>query len=169
MKQKHAFLIAALVILTAAGGFAYLKNNSGLRSTARRAWKERALATIARKTADSGWLSGEIGRMRNSAARHELDSGPWLSKDIVLMKNGDWIVYANRCVKEDWRISDIFIGRGSDGKWYYSTYHFCVGMLALRTEEQPANLAHFAETYFLREFDGRSDECLRRTWPSLRP
>jgi hypothetical protein len=41
-------------------------------------------------------------------------------------------------------------------------------MLALRDEEQPDNLAQFIAAYFLREFDGRSDECLNLTWPPKR-
>ena len=82
------------------------------------------------------------------------------------MKNGDWIAYASRCSKEDWRIRDIFIGRATDGKWYYSTFHFCRGMLTLRVEDRPESLDKFITAYSLREFDGRSDECLKKTWPN---
>jgi hypothetical protein len=32
--------------------------------------------------------------------------------------------------------------------------------MVLNMEEQPANLNKFIQSYFLREFDGRSDECL---------
>ena len=57
--------------------------------------------------------------------------------------------------------------RGSDGKWYYSTYHFCVEMIVLRDMlDQPENLAKFRNECALREFDGHSDACLETTWPS---
>ena len=45
------------------------------------------------------------------------------------------------------------------------TYHFCIDMIVLRGDEQSEDLAGFAMTYFLRSFDGHSDECLRETWP----
>ena len=81
------------------------------------------------------------------------------------MRNGDWLAYANICQKEDSRIQDLFLGRGSDGRCYYSTYHFCKGMIGLKMEEQADDLVEFAKTYCLRQFDGHSDECLQKTWP----
>jgi hypothetical protein len=81
-------------------------------------------------------------------------------------RNGEWLAYTNVCRKEDRHIHDLFLARGSDGRWYYSTYHFCIGMIVLRMEEQqPEDLAGFAKTYFLRTFDGQSDDCLQKTWP----
>jgi len=86
-----------------------------------------------------------------------------------MMKNGEWIAYANICQKEDWRIHDIFIERASDGQWYYSTFQFCTGMIVLRmqgeAEGQPESVPKFVQEYYLRPFDGRSDECLGTTWP----
>jgi hypothetical protein len=84
------------------------------------------------------------------------------------MTNGEWMAYRNVCAKEEDRIADLVIGRGSDGKWYYSTFHFCIGMLNLRTMEQPESLPRFQTEYFLQEFDGHSDECLKKTWPPKR-
>jgi hypothetical protein len=82
------------------------------------------------------------------------------------MKNGDWILYRSICTKQDRRIHDIFIGRASDGKWYYSTYHFCIGLVTLMMMDQSENLPEFLKTYYLREFDGHSDKCLKKTWPT---
>ena len=86
------------------------------------------------------------------------------------MTNGEWIAYTNICRKQDFKIQDLFIGRASDGKWYYSTYHFCIDMVVLRMREdmlepRPGSVKQFADEYYLKEFDGRSDECLRKTWP----
>ena len=91
-----------------------------------------------------------------------------LTENLILATNGDWIVWASKCSKEDRRIHDIFVGRASDGKWYYSTFHFCNGKIVLMMEEQPANLGAFIQAYSLREFDGQSDECLGKTWPPER-
>jgi hypothetical protein len=82
------------------------------------------------------------------------------------MTNGDWVVYRNVCWKEPSRIPDLFLGRASDGKWYYSTFHFCVRMIVLKDMlGQPEGLVNFRTNCYLREFDGRSDECLKSTWP----
>ena len=83
----------------------------------------------------------------------------------MLVKNGDWIIYASRCHKQDPRVYDIFIGRASDGKWYYSSYHFCIGMFVLAFDGQPCDLPAFIKQYHLREFDGESDDALQKTWP----
>jgi len=93
------------------------------------------------------------------------DDASWLSERIIVTRKGEWLAYANSCQKQDGRIPDIFLARGSDGHWYYSTYHFCVGMVVLRMEDQPEDLAAFTKTYFLRTFDGQSDDCLQKTWP----
>lgn len=93
------------------------------------------------------------------------DSDRWLSERLIVMRNGDWLAYANICRKQDRHIYDLFLARGSDGQWYYSTYHFCIGMVVLRMEEQSDDLAGFAKMYYLRTFDGQSDECLQKTWP----
>ena len=94
----------------------------------------------------------------------------WLTDKLILMKSGEWLVYKSHCSKEEPHIvRDIFLAKGSDGKWYYSTFHFCVGMCVLRMEEtQPPNLSAFVHEYNLREFDGHSDESLRLTksWPA---
>jgi len=92
------------------------------------------------------------------------DDACWLTDQIILTRKGEWLAYANSCQKQDGGIADIFLARGSDGSWYYSTYHFCVGMVVLRMDEQPEDLATFAKTYFLQAFDGQSDDCLQRTW-----
>jgi hypothetical protein len=117
---------------------------------------------IERRVLDSNWLESELRKVRQQSGQDPLE---WISEYLIFAKNGDWIVYESRCVKEPGSIRDIFIGRASDGKWYYSTFHFCVRLLVLKSEEQPGSLNEFARAYFLRQFDGQSDDCLRQTWP----
>jgi len=137
---------------------------------ARRAWKEAALPEISRLANDPIWVSAEIRML----VHEKPDSGqvlaaPWLSEHMILMKNGEWLVYKSHCNKvPPHQVRDIFLARGSNGKWYYSTCHFCVGMcvLLMMQEVQPADIATFARLYHLREFDGVSDECLKETQTS---
>jgi hypothetical protein len=168
MKTKlAACVVAGLILLTAVSVFVARSQNP-LHAPARKEWKEQALPEIARRATDAAWVAAETASLKAKLAQDPSDDSTWFSDRLILMKNGEWISYASKCSKEDSRIHDIFVGRASDGKWYYSTYHFCVGMLELRVEEQPDDLTHFIRDFFLREFDGRSDECLNLTWPPKR-
>jgi hypothetical protein len=138
---------------------------------ARRHWKTDALPLIASWADDQTWRAQEIGILTNRAADKRVLEEGWLTDRMILMENGEWLVYKSHCSKEKPRlVKDIFLAKGSDGKWYYSTFHFCVRMVSLRMEQetQPPDLAMFVREYNLRQFDGRSDECLKETgtWPA---
>jgi hypothetical protein len=156
--------IASVLLLAVIGAVVFLRPPP-LQSNARRAWKRRSVADIAARVADPAWPSNELARLKPQSANEPTDDASWLSERIIVTRKGEWLAYANSCQKQDGRISDIFLARGSDGHWYYSTYHFCVGMIVLRMEEQPEDLAAFAKTYYLQPFDGQSDACLQKTWP----
>ena len=170
MKKKLAIVFATVAVLLAAGAFLLASADDRLHAKSRKEWKTNAIAEISRKVADTNWLAAEQGTLKGKAAKSPLNSECWLSGHLISMANGDWIVYSSKCSKEDRRIHDIFIGRASDGKWYYSTFHFCIGMLVLKMEpeQRPESLAKFVEAHFLRQFDGQSDDCLRKTWPPRR-
>ncbi len=172
LKKKILIIVcAALLLLAAVPLFlclrANIRANRRLRGKPRREWKDKAIADISLKSADSGWIESQLAELKSTPADAWPES-PWLSDNFLLMKNGEHIIYSSIYYKPemDRHIFDLFIGRGSDGKWYYTTYHFCVGMLWLRDRlGQPESLDDFIETCYLKEFDGRSDECLNRTWP----
>jgi hypothetical protein len=172
---KSAWVVGLLLVLvvTFVGWRAFQFSNSPrLRSESRRVWKDHAVRDIAERTRDVGWVQEERQALRVNASNSWTDSDTWMSPGLILMTNGDWIAYTNVCSKQDRRIHDLFIGRGSDNKWYYSTYHFCINMIDLRIGTEggvaPATLHEFAKQYYLREFDGRSDESLSKTWPPKR-
>lgn len=95
----------------------------------------------------------------------ELEGGKWWNEDFIRFYDGSWIAYRAQCHKVDPKVYDLFIGRGSDGTWYYSTHHFCIGMLALQDHDQMDNLQDFISEYSLESFDGSSDQALLSTWP----
>lgn len=156
-----------------AGGVAVAVLAKGDRTHAkpRREWKEQAIAKIERRLNDKQALDSAINDIEKTLATTRPAPGSWVGEDVLVMKNGDWIAYENICSKEDSRIHGLFIGRGSDGKWYYSTFHFCIGMTVLRHMEewQPDTLAQLADAYWLVPFDGRSDQCLNATWTGAEP
>jgi hypothetical protein len=166
MTKKFAIAGAAISLCAAAVGVAiFVGGPPRLDSKVRKEWKGKAIVEIAKQTSDTGPILKEVEAMKTKPSL-ESEWDRWVSEDLIVMTNGEWMAYRNICAKEEGRIPDLLIGRGSDGKWYYSTYHFCIGMIVLKTMmEQPESLAKFRTDCFLQEFDGRSDECLKRTWP----
>jgi hypothetical protein len=162
---KRFLIIAGVVSVLVAVTVIAIAVRYAPSSSARLAWKERAIGEISARVADPAWPSNELAHLKARGTNDPSDSDTWLSERLIVMQNGDWLAYANICQKEDSRIRDLFLGRGSDGRWYYSTYHFCIGMVVLRMEEQSDDLAAFSKTYYLRQFDGHSDECLQKTRP----
>ena len=166
MKKPFVIAIVSVLLLAVIGAVAFFRPPS-LRSGARRAWKERSITDISARVADPSWPTNEFARLKPQSTNDVSDEVSWLSEHIIVTRKGEWLAYANSCQKQDGRIPDIFVARGSDGRWYYSTYHFCVGMVVLRMDEQPEDLATFAKAYFLQTFDGQSDDCLQKTWPPI--
>ncbi|HEV2296242.1 MAG TPA: hypothetical protein VGR35_20525 [Tepidisphaeraceae bacterium] len=170
---KRRITILALAVCVVAGGVtvAVLAKGDRLHAKPRREWKEQAIAKIERRLNDRKTLESALDGIERTLATTRPAPGVWVGEDVLVMKNGDWIAYESICSKEDSRIHDLFIGRGSDGKWYYSTFHFCIGMTVLRHMEdwQPDSLAQFADAYLLVPFDGRSDESLKETWTGAEP
>jgi hypothetical protein len=168
--MKKLLLIGVFVLAVVAGsiGFWYTTALAGnkLDSKYRRVWKQKTLEEIAVRVANPDWPANEIARLQAGSASDRGVKESWLSDRMILMRDGEWLAYSAVCRKENRRIYDIFLARGSDGKWYYSTYHFCIDMVSLRGEEQPEDLNGFAREYYLSTFDGVSDECLRKTWPA---
>ena len=165
MTAKKLIVIAGVCALLIAIGVVVMRGRDPFRSSARRAWKENAIAEISSRVAERSWVDKELAELKKRGAGDSSDSGGWLSERFIVMRDGEWLAYANICQKEDGRIRGLFLGRGSDGRWYYSTYHFCKQMVVLRMEEQSTNLVGFAQAYYLRPFDGHSDDCLQKTWP----
>ncbi|QJE95472.1 hypothetical protein [Luteolibacter luteus] len=89
----------------------------------------------------------------------------WMNEKVIFCGDGSWLSYRSQCHKQDPKVHDLFITKASDGKWYYSTYHFCIGALVLEGDGQPGSLDEFRGKYALAEFDGESDAALGKTWP----
>lgn len=168
MNRRITILVLGLCVLVAGVLVALFVERDPLRTKQRRAWKDQAIQKIERRLGDRQALEAEMARIGQAVATGPAQDA-WIGDDLLVMKNGDWIACENICRKEDSRIHDLFVGRGSDGKWYYSTFHFCRGKVVLRMEVQPDSLAQFVDGYWLVPFDGRSDDCLKPTWTGTQP
>jgi hypothetical protein len=165
-----AVLLAIAIIVPAVSFASYkLSFHRRLHGKARREWKQAAVSDIVRKAANSAWLSNEIATLSvQTKDTNHMAEDSWFSGHLILTRSGEWMLYTNICTKSNARVHDLFIGLGSDGKWYYSSYHFCIEMVVLRMnpelEGQPENLRKFVWAYYLRTFDRRSGDCLQETW-----
>ena len=165
-KASHLVKVAVSLVLLVACVVSTSWYLSHRPQKARKHWKDDAIPAIARRAEDQNWRAQEIEVLTKRTTDQRVMAEGWLTDKMILMKSGEWLVYKSHCSKEQPHlVRDIFLAKGSDGKWYYSTFHFCVGMctLLMEQETQPANLAEFVHEYNLREFDGRSDECLKQT------
>src|SRR5258706_6449409 len=132
-KKRLIFLIA--LALVAAGAWLALRARNTFDpfyAQPRIDWKDHAITLIQQRAADPAWIATQTARLHARTATRPFAN--WIGDEILLMKNGDWIICQNICRKQAPHIEDLFIGLGSDGRWYYSTFHFCVNMNVLAGE-----------------------------------
>jgi hypothetical protein len=158
-----ALLVCAVLALPLLGWF-----HRWQTQRARKDWKEKAIPEISRLADDREWVDQEASKLAAAGTGHMegVIAEGWLTDRMIRMRTGEWLVYKSHCSKAPpHNVRDIFLAKGSDGKWYYTTCHFCVGMVALlmMQEVQPSDLASFVRLYNFAEFDGKSDECLKET------
>jgi hypothetical protein len=158
-------IIAIIVVLVGLGILAVWLPRRNAQA-ARKAWKEKAVLQIA-AWENGPAISNDVLMLRPVAPTHDNEVG-WVGTNVLLMTNGEHLVYAARHGRDNPLnpIHHLFLARGSDGRWLYSTYHFCNDMVGIFAEDPPGSLAEFQKTYFARQFDGKSDECLQKTWPA---
>jgi hypothetical protein len=100
-----------------------------------------------------------------SVGPDDRNNARWAGEHVLVMTNGDYIMFVSRHGRNNGFVDHLFLGHASDGRWLYSTYHFCNSMAAILGEHPPGSIDEFERRFSVREFDGKSDECLRRTWP----
>jgi hypothetical protein len=111
-----------------------------LTEEARTRYAHTAVARIKALDADKEILQKKI--KTEQAQRLETDG---IRQPYMVMENGEWMLYYQEAGKADFVVGDLFIGKGSDGRWYYSPSHFCVDMLCARMDGPLPNLKHFLE------------------------
>ncbi len=169
MPRKRLILFACLCFTAIGLGLGCQLKSDPLHSDARREWKQKSLTEISARLSNADWATNEISRLKSVKSDDPDDYENWLSKDLILLQSGEWLAFKNVCRKEEGKIHDLFLAKASDGQWYYSTYHFCKDMISLKMEFQPKDLASFTNYFCLQPFDGKSDECLKQTWPRRNP
>ena len=124
-------------------------------------WKTGAVARLASLSITNEKVSLELETLK--ASRAAAANQEWASDRILLMTNGEYVIYEYRHGRNDYFPPHLFLGHCSDGRWLYSSYHFCNGMAMVRFDDPPGSIDEFARRYSARTFDGKSDECLTIT------
>ena len=154
-------VVSVLLVLSIVLLFAY-------RHFDRISWRNHAIAEIVAFTDDKAKIISKLSKLESNLKPDESQNygeAWWCSDNLILMKSGEWLAYRSSCCHDSPLLSDRFIAKASNGKWYYSTYHFCKGMMGLLMDlqKQPKNLALFVKAFNLKEFDGSSNACLDYT------
>jgi hypothetical protein len=167
MKRTKILLLAALVVLGLLGfGLWYFgfKSNAAIAE-----WKRNAIAKIEARVADQAWLESERKKLAAEASSTDQSPGAsWVGDELLTTQNGDWMICQSIATKEN-KLGihqDLFIALGSDHRWYYSSFHFCISKISIMIDPQVENLADLVEAYWMVPFDGKSDDCLKPTWHS---
>src|SRR5207253_303219 len=105
----------------------------------RTTWKSAALGQLAGLSITNERISAQIKALKASTI-HE-GYRDWVGDDVLLMTNGDFLIYAFRHGFNNGFVDHLFLAHTSDGRWLYSTYHFCNRMGALVAEDPPGSIA----------------------------
>jgi hypothetical protein len=162
---KRPLLLAVALITLSAAYFALRLRPTPdlLHAPARIQWKDHAISLIQQRAADRPWIAAQTAQLQARTATRPYAN--WIGDELLLMKNGDWIIYQSLSEKSPPHVPDLFIGLGSDGRWYYSSFRFGPDNANLRGEgTQPDSLLQFADGYSLRPFTPPSHDCLQSTW-----
>ena len=125
-------------------------------------WKRTAIPALEAFCDDTNSIAQEIELI--TAVGNIRTHSEWYSTRLLHFRNDEWAAYVNRSIRQNWRFPDIVITKGSDGRWFYTTLHFCPDMIELIGTPQPASLSAFRERYLFREFSGNPEEQLPPTW-----
>jgi hypothetical protein len=151
--------VPLLIVALLVGGRATVKYRM---RRARENWKTTNLLQLSAMPVTNEQTRAELEQIRHPTPN--LNFG-WAHEHVILMTNGEYLVYAWWHGANSGFVDHLFLAHGTDGKWYYSTYHFCNQMAGILGDDPAGSISEFAKRYAVREFDGKSDECLKHTWP----
>lgn len=103
-------------------------------------WLENARKTLAGRSAPPADL---IQTIRSTDWRGD---GAWAGHGYLVFTNG-WASFAFNTFHESTKIGDIALLRTSDGAYYISHYHFCMGESEFNDVPMPMNFSQFLGTF----------------------
>ena len=157
---KILFVLFVLLLLFAA----FIAFQKYKLETARTHWKDQSLARLSQLSVTNEEIRQELVSLKSTAS-DKYDNN-WAGDNVLLMTNGEYILYAFHHGLNNGFVNHLLLGHASDGRWLYSTFHFHAPIEGAGIA--PASINDFMRLYSAREFDGKSDVCLQKTWPTNR-
>jgi hypothetical protein len=106
-----------------------------------------------RDVAQAQWLKSATQELQSRGApstelMHTLQPGQWAGHGFILFTNG-WASFAYHTFHDSEEIGDVALLRTSDGIFYVSHFHFCVGEAEFWAPHkiQPKDFSQFLELY----------------------
>ena len=162
--RKIVTIIVVILCIIAGGIFVAVTKFDEFHTAERRQWKNDVIGAITKDLKSPNYLKERLGKVPKPMSEFDTSEPQWLTEDTIVCRDASWLAYRAQTHMNDPKIHDIFIARASDGKWYYSDFHFCKQMMVLESNGQPETLDQLKKEYSLVEFDGSSDDALDQTW-----
>lgn len=162
--RKIAAISVVILCIIAWVAFVAVKRSDEFHTPERRQWKNEVITAITKDLENPSYLKERFGEVPKPMGEFDTSEPQWLTEDTIVFRDASWLAYRAQTHKNDPKFHDIFIARASDGKWYFSDFHFCKQMMVLESNGQPTSLDQFKWQYFMVEFDGVSDASLNHTW-----
>jgi hypothetical protein len=109
------------------------------------------------KRAQAIWLWSEVQHLQNLGApplalATNREPKAWAQDGFLVFSNG-WAAFVYRTIHspDPENIKDIALLRTSDGVFYVSYHHFCLGMAMYDAEARPRDFSQFLEIYGVEE------------------
>ncbi len=168
MRRKVLIAVGAAVIFGVLGLTIYMRAVHARYVRGRAAWAVAAIQRLSAISPNTEPMRTEILDARTSVVA---DRGiHWTGEHVVIMTNGDYLIYEFRHGFNNGFVDHLLIARDNRSRWWFSTYHFCSGMVGVGADVAPASIEEFAARYSAREFDGTAAACLVPTWdPRAQP
>ena len=97
------------------------------------------------------WLWSSVQELQNRGSppadfAKGLDPDVWVSHGFLVFSNG-WASFTFHTIHDSEDIGDIALLRTSDGIFYVSYFHFCVGEAEFSSQRHPKDIAEFLELF----------------------
>ncbi len=141
--------ISLLVTVLAFSQSNFSQDLDKVKGAAAEKFKEEAVQKIGDCLKDKNWIAEQKAAIKKKNADNE-GSKAFFTDSLILFANGDWLAYAANSESDDMVVGDVLVGKGSDGKTYFSSYQFKKGLSVLVFMGQPASLKTFVKDYELK-------------------
>jgi len=110
-----------------------------------------AASIYSHRHAQAQWLENERQTLVSRGAPaadlvHTFRPGDWAGQGYLIFSNG-WASFAFHTFHDSTKIGDVALLRTSEGVFYVSHFHFCVGETEFTSQPQPRDVSQLLEIY----------------------